>query len=78
MRKLGFSCLKSEACLYYRQTDQETVITSVHMDDFHSIVSIKEANSHFKEQLKQTWVTSDLGTPKHIVGMAVEWDYNQH
>lgn len=74
MRKLGFTRLKCEACLYYRRTNQGTVITGIHVDDFLSIASSKESNNIFKEQLKEAWTISDLGTPTHIVGMAVEWD----
>lgn len=77
MRKIGFTRLKSEACLYYRQTNHGIVITGIHVDDFLSIASTKDANDHFKDQLKRTWVISDLGTPKHIVGMAVNWDRDQ-
>lgn len=74
MKDLGFLRLKCEACLYYRKTDRGIVITGVHVDDFLSIASTKEANDQFKEQLKARWVISDLGTPRHIIGMAVEWD----
>lgn len=74
MRKLGFTRLKCKACVYYRKTDKDTVIAAIHVDDFLLIASSKAANNAFKDQLRQNWTISDLGMPKHIVGIGVEWD----
>lgn len=74
MRKLGFVRLKCEACLYYWENNDGKVITGIHVDDFLAIGSTKDTNDHFKEQLKSVWTISDLGTPQHIVGMAVTWE----
>ena len=61
-------------CLYYQKTDH-IVIMGIHVNNFLSIVSIKEANDQFKEQLKERWVTLDSSIPRHIIGMVVEWNY---
>lgn len=72
--KWGFMRLACESCVYYRKSDHGTVITAVHVDDFLSIASSKEANTHFKSQLQETWTISDLGLPRQIVGIAINWD----
>lgn len=74
MRRFEFTWLKCEACIYYWKTDIGIVIAGIHMDNFLSIASTKAANDNFITQLKQTWMISELGTPKHIVGIAIDWD----
>lgn len=74
MKRLGFNQLSCEACIYYQKSDQGTVITGVHVDDFLAIVSSKSTNNSFKEELQKIWSILDMGTPLHIVGIAVKWD----
>ncbi|KAG5725581.1 Copia protein [Termitomyces sp. T112] len=38
------------------------------------VLSSKQANEYFKSQLQETWTILDLGTPRQIVGIAIEWD----
>lgn len=73
----GFTRLACEPCIYYRKTALGTVIAAVHVDDFLSIASSKEENDQFKAQMHETWTISDLGVPRYILGMLVEWDREQ-
>lgn len=70
----GFERLACESCIYYRKSPTGTTIAAVHVDDFLSIASSKDENERFKDQMREVWTISDLGTPKHIVGVSVEWD----
>lgn len=70
----GFTRLACESCIYYRTTDTGTVIAAVHVDDFLSIASSKDENDRFKDQMRQVWTISDLGTPRFVVGIGIEWD----
>jgi hypothetical protein len=47
---------------------------AVHVDNFLSIASSKDENDRFKDQMRQVWMISDLGTPRFIVGIGIEWD----
>ena len=71
----GFTRLPCESCIYYRKTDTGTTIAAVHVDDFLSIASNAEENKRFKDQMRQVWTISDLGLPRFVVGIAVEWDH---
>ncbi|GLB33225.1 putative protein with domain of unknown function (DUF4219) [Lyophyllum shimeji] len=70
----GFTRLACESCIYYRRTDSGTVIAAVHVNDFLSIASSKAENDRFKDQMQQVWTISDLGIPKYVVGIGIEWD----
>lgn len=70
----GFTCLSCKSCVYYRRTDTGTVIAAVHVDNFLSIVSSRAENERFKDQLRSAWTISDLGLPKFVIGIAIEWD----
>ncbi|KAG5731566.1 hypothetical protein E4T56_gene5461 [Termitomyces sp. T112] len=70
----GFMRLACKSCIYYRKLEHGTVIAAVHVDDFLSIADSKQANEYFKSQLQESWSISNLGTPRQIVGIAVEWD----
>lgn len=70
----GFTRLACESCIYYRKSTTRTVIAAIHVDDFLSIASSKAENERFKTQLREAWTISDLGTPRYIVGVSVDWD----
>jgi hypothetical protein len=70
----GFTRLACESCIYYRKSDTGTIIAAVHVDDFLSIASSEEENNRFKIQMQTAWTISDLGTPRYVVGIAIEWD----
>lgn len=74
MIKWNFTRLSCESCIYYRKSTTGIVIAAVHVDDFLSIASNKEENEIFKEQMRKVWQISDLGLPKFVVGIAVDWD----
>lgn len=78
MLSWGFKRLECESCIYFRSTDQGTIIAALHVDDFLSIASSKAENDRFKDQMRQVWTISDLGTPRFVVGIAVEWDRLNH
>jgi len=70
----GFTCLSCESCIYYRSSDSGTIVLAVHVDDFLSIVSNKEENEQFKNQMCNVWTISDLGAVHFVIGIAVTWD----
>ena len=70
----GFTRLSCESCIYYRNSDNGTIISAVHVDDFLSIASNKEENERFKDQMRSVWTISDLGAVRFVVGIAVAWD----
>ena len=74
MLEWGFARLPCESCMYYRKSPTGTVIAAVYIDDFLAIASSKAKNEQFKSQLRQVWTISDLGTPRHLVSVSVEWD----
>lgn len=74
----GFTCLSCESCSYYRTMESESIISTVHVDDFLSIASNKEENEHFKNQMWSIWTILDLGAVCFIVGIAVTWDWPHH
>ena len=63
-----------KSCIYYRRSSTRTIIVAVHVDNFLSIASSKGENKQFKDPMWKVWTISDLGTPKHIVGVSMEWD----
>lgn len=70
----GFTRLACESCVYYRKTDLGTTIVALHVDDFLAIASCKSENDRLKAQMRKIWTISDLGLPRFVVGIAVEWD----
>ena len=72
--KWGFTRLACKSCVYYKKSAYSTVIAVVHMDNFLSIASSRQANEHFKLQLQETWTILDLGTPCQIVWIAIKCD----
>ena len=75
MLSWGFTCLACKYCIYFRQSDSGKVIfAAVHVDDSMSVANDKEENEHFKAQLRERWVISDLGEAKFCLGIAIEHD----
>lgn len=73
-----FTCLPCKSCIYYWKSGTGTVIVAVHVDNFLSIASSKAKNKRFKNQLCSVWTISDLGLPRFVVGIAIEWDRKKH
>jgi hypothetical protein len=78
MLSWGFTRLTSEACIYYRRTTTGIVITAVHVDDFLSIASTAAENEAFKNQMRQIWTISDLGSARFVVGIAITRNHLHH
>ena len=74
MSTWGSTQLSCESCIYYRNSDNGTIVSAVHMDDFLSIASSKEENERFKNRMWSMWTISDLGAVCFIVGVVVAWD----
>lgn len=70
----GFTQLSCESCIYYRNSDNGTIVSAVHVDDFLSTASSKEENERFKNQMRFVWTISDLGAVHFVVGIVVAWD----
>ena len=75
MLSWGFTHLSCESCIYYRNSDSGTIVSTIHVDDFLSITSNKMENKKFKDQMRSIWTISDLGTVRFIVGIAITWDH---
>lgn len=72
----GFHPLPCEPCMYIRQTGDDVVIAAVHVDDFLTIASSWLENERLKQQMRQVWTISDLGTPPHLFGIGIQWHRN--
>ncbi|PPQ84311.1 hypothetical protein CVT24_012714 [Panaeolus cyanescens] len=70
----GFTPLISDPCVYWRKRPSGIVITGVHVDDSGTIASTKAALAEFKEEMRSKWQVTDLGEPKHIVGIGIHRD----
>ena len=55
-----------------QEVKKDTIIATIHVDNFLSIASLEAANEEFKDQLRRHWTISDLGTPKHMVGIGIK------
>src|ERR1700683_1335304 len=79
MISLGFTRIKCEYCLYFRQTEAGTLLTGIHVDDFFLAASCLSQAATFKQQLASIWEISDLGDASFCVGIAIERDLtNRH
>jgi len=76
--KWGFECIPSNWCMYRRDTETETIIFAVHVDDIFSIANPPEENAHFKEELHSKWEITDLGPAKFTLGIAIKCDHEKH
>ncbi|PPQ82261.1 hypothetical protein CVT24_001911 [Panaeolus cyanescens] len=70
----GFTPLVTDPCVYWRKRPSGIVITGVHVDDSGTIASTKAALDEFKREMGSKWKITDLGEPKHIVGIGVQRD----
>jgi hypothetical protein len=63
--------LKSEHCIYYRQTDAGILLIAVHVDDFFTVGSSKSIITNFKMQVKTKWQISEIGDAHFCLGIAI-------
>lgn len=77
MTSWGFTRLACKPCIFYRNSSNGTIITALHINDFLSIASNKAENDQFKDQMRTAWTITNLGAPKFVVGIAVEWDHDK-
>src|SRR5882762_2116861 len=75
---LGFTRIKCEYCLYFRQTEAGTLLTGIHIDDFFLAASCLIQAANFKKQLASIWEISDLGEATFCIGIAIERDLVNH
>ena len=69
----GFVRLECEYCVYARKDCEGTVLAAVHVDDFISVASSKQANDAFKLQLKSEWTIAE-GDADFCLGIEIERD----
>ena len=74
MLSWGFTRLACESCLYYRKSSTGVVIAAIHVDDFLSNASSKSKNNQFKAQMQMTWMITNMGTLKYLMGVSMEWE----
>jgi hypothetical protein len=74
MLSWGFKRLKCERCIYNRRTDAGILLVAVHVDDFLTVGSTKNAINTFKDELRTKWTVSDLGEARFCLGIALDRD----
>ena len=72
--KMDFTWLFSDQCIYIRHTDQDLLITSVHIDDMTILGSDIDAITDMKAELGKYFTITDLGEAKQIVGLELDRD----
>ena len=71
---MDFMRLFSDQCIYIRHTDQDLLITSVHIDDMTILGSDTNAITNMKAELRKYFMIMDLGEAKQIVGLELDRD----
>jgi Reverse transcriptase (RNA-dependent DNA polymerase) len=74
VKQMGFEWMTCEWCVYRCQSETDTIIFAVHVDDIISIASTALENERFKEELRTQWEISNLGPIKFALGIAVSRD----
>ena len=69
----GFTCLACEYCVYVRNTDGVTILVAIHVNDFLSVASTREANEAFRHQLESEWTIAE-GDADFCLGIKIERD----
>lgn len=69
--QLGFNRSQSEATLYVKITDGETLIVSIYVDDMLVTGSNIELIQKFKGEMEKVFEMTDLGVMKYFLGMEV-------
>lgn len=70
----GFTHLKSEHCIYLRRTEAGILLIAVHVDDFFTVSSTKQALSDFKAKLCTKWQVAELGDAHFCLSIAIDRD----
>jgi hypothetical protein len=78
MVSIGFRRIPCEYCIYFCKTEDGTIITGIHVDDFLAGTSSDAMAAKFKADLATLWEISDLGEAKFCVGIAIERDWASH
>jgi hypothetical protein len=71
MRDCGYSCLKSDPCVYICREGDNLAIVTVWVDDLLLFTSTHEEMERMKSQIKEDWEVTDLGEPSKIVGIEI-------
>jgi hypothetical protein len=71
---MDFTWLYSDQCVYIRHTDQDLLITSVHIGDMTILGSDIDAITDMKTELQKYFTITDLGEAKQIVGLELDRD----
>ena len=69
--QMGFKRLDCEWCVYRRDSPTGTVIFAVHVDDIIAAGSSPQETEQFRDLLKSKWDITELGEPKHALGIAI-------
>jgi Reverse transcriptase (RNA-dependent DNA polymerase) len=72
--KMDFTRLYSDQCVFIRHTDQDLLITSIHIDDMTILGSDIDAITDMKAELRKHFTITDLGEAKQIVGLELDRD----
>jgi hypothetical protein len=69
--KLGYIQLKSDKCVYLKDSDLGRVILAVHVDDILALADSPELMKLAKEELQQGFPIKDLGEVKQLLGLEI-------
>ena len=74
----GFERLDCEWCVYRRNSPTGTIIFAVHVDDIIAAGSSPKETEQFRDLLKSKWEITELGEPKHALGIAISRNHENH
>jgi len=72
LRKRGYSCLRSDPCVYIFRTDDDFVIITVWVDDMLLFMTMVELKQKAIADVESEWEITDMGTPTKIVGIELK------
>jgi hypothetical protein len=71
LKDKGFTNLKSDPCVYIRRNGEEFDLLTVWVDDLIVITVTDQAMASLKSELNSSFETTDLGSPRKIVGIEI-------
>ena len=74
----GFECLDCEWCIYHHNSPTGTIIFAVHINDIIAAGSSPKETEQFHDLLKSKWEITELGEPRHTLGIAISCNHENH
>ena len=71
LRKKGYQCLRSDACMYIWHTEEDFIIIAVWVDDILLFATLIEPRDKARLDISDEWEVTDLGEPTKITGIEI-------